>query len=60
VPYIADPDDEMLSTAKVAAKLGVAPATITRLYEPVAVAGSGRRYYTLRSIRAQQQKAVAS
>lgn len=47
-----DPD-ELLSTARVAEILGVAPATVTKLVEPVRVSPKGRRYYTLRSVRAQ-------
>lgn len=47
-----DPD-ALLSTAKVARILGVAPKTVTELVKPVVVKPSGRRYYTLRSVRSQ-------
>lgn len=47
-----DPD-ALLSTAKVARILGVAPKTVTELVKPVVVKPSGRRFYTLRSVRSQ-------
>ncbi len=47
-----DPD-KLLSTAAVARILGVSTATVRRLVEPVKVSPNSRRYYTLRSVRAQ-------
>jgi hypothetical protein len=52
-----DPD-KLLSLTKAAAVLGVAPTTASKMLEPVRVSESGRKYYTLRSIRDQLAQTV--
>ena len=47
-------EDSLLSTSKAAKHMGVTAGTLARLFEPAGVnPDTGRRWYTLRSIRRQ-------
>jgi len=51
-----EPDpDKLRSLTDIAKRLGIAPATAKKMLKPVRVSESGRRYFTLRSVRDQLQ-----